>query len=219
MTPALLRDKDIPEADGQAVTIRLCTRLTDGRDDAAPVRVLPRHGGLDQGRIGDGERNLCRIFRAGCAGHPNLDQCGRAFAIADDLKRQIAHHALQRGFKGFGDRTRRLHLGRGRLARCGDQQRVRGRGVAVDGDGVECFIHIARHHLLQVRGADLGIREDVDQHRCHVGRDHARSFGNARDADLTAFALHRGRRALGECVGRHHGLRRHFDGVFAQIGH
>jgi hypothetical protein len=65
---------------------------------------------------------------------------------------------------------------------------------------------------------DLRIGEDVDQHRRHVGRDHARALGDAGDLDHPAFALHGCCGTFREGVGGHDRLGGHFNRVFRQRG-
>ena len=70
-----------------------------------------------------------------------------------------------------------------------------------------------------IGGTDGRVGEDVDQHRGHVGGDHARAFGDACDMDRAAVTLDRRRSALGEGVGGHHRLSGHVDAVFAEASH
>ena len=129
---------------------------------------------------------------------------------------EVAHDGVQGGLKRFGDRA--FDLGGGALARGAEQQRVGGGGVAIDGDGVEGGIDVARQHALQGGGGDFGVGEDIDQHGGHIGGDHAGAFGDACDVDRAAVALHGGGGPFGEGVGGHHRVGGHFDGIFAQGG-
>ena len=125
---------------------------------------------------------------------------------------KIHHHPAQARVEGpcggrtqIGDRCGLALPGRGK------DQRVRGGGVAVDGDRVERLIDIARQHFLKRGRGDLRVGEDIDQHRRHIGRDHARTLGDPCDTDGTAVALDLGHRALGEGIGRHDRAGRHLD--------
>ena len=142
-------------------------------------------------------------------GHLHLDELGRALAVLDHLLRQIQHHHMQCRREiagGLGPHIlQRRGLG---LARRRQDQRVRGRGVAVHRDRVERLIHLLRQHLLQVRGRNFRISEDIDEHRGHIRRDHARTLGNPGDMDQPAIALHHCTRTLGEGVGGHDGAGR-----------
>jgi hypothetical protein len=58
-------DGDAAEADREPVAVRRFARLADRHDDAAPVGVLARDGGLDQRRVGDGQADAARAFVRG----------------------------------------------------------------------------------------------------------------------------------------------------------
>src|ERR1700752_2441969 len=53
----LLGDGHAADADAQAVSVGLLAGLADGHDDASPVGIAAGDRGLDQRRIGDGERD------------------------------------------------------------------------------------------------------------------------------------------------------------------
>ena len=81
----------------------------------------------------------------GGAGHADFDEFGRAFAVADDLMGEVAHHPGQRGL----ERLQRRGPSTAAAVECaggGDQQRVGGGGVAVHRDGVEGRADMARDH-------------------------------------------------------------------------
>ena len=151
---------------------------------------------------------------AGGPGHAHLHQFGRALTVTDHLQGKIVHDAVQRRLKSFGDGA--LHLGRGGLAGGGEEERVGGGRVTVDGDRVEGGIDVARQHLLQRGGGYFCVSEQVDQHRRHIRRDHAGAFGDARDVDHPTIALHDGLRTFGEGVGGHHRVGGHFNRIVAQ---
>jgi hypothetical protein len=85
------------------------------------------------------------------------------------------------------------------------EQRVAGGGVAVDGDAVERALGRGAQHRLQNCGGQIGVGEHEGQHGRHVGRDHARAFGDADQRDVGSADLRLGVRAFGEGVGGHDG--------------
>ena len=64
------------------------------------------------------------------------------------------------------------------------QQRVAGRGVAVDGYRVEGLCRCRRQQALQHAGGDRRVGRDEGQHGRHVRRDHAGALGDAVDGHL-----------------------------------
>jgi hypothetical protein len=139
----------------QPVAVGGLAGLADRHDDAAPIGVLAGDRGLHQRRIGDRHRDAARrSFRHRALDH-DLDQLARAFAVARHLFGEIGEH----GVEGLAERTsgadRGARLMRGAPWRRGaggeSQQRVGGRGVAVDGDGVE------------------GVDDALAQQRCSAG--------------------------------------------------
>ena len=115
--------------------------LADRHDDAAPIGVLAGDRGLHQRRIGDRHRDSPRRFLRRRALDDDLDQLARAFAVARHLLGEIGEH----GVKAFAERLQARIGGAaifgapcvGRRAGRKSEQRIGGRGVAVDGDGVE----------------------------------------------------------------------------------
>ena len=83
------------------------------------------------------------------------------------------------------------------------KQRVRGRGVAVDGDGVERVDDALAQQRLQRRRRDRRVGEDEGQHRRHVGRDHAGALGEAVDGHVRAAEPRLRGGELRKRVGRH----------------
>ena len=68
------------------------------------------------------------------------------------------------------------------------------------------------------RAADRGVGEDIDQHRRHIGRDHARSLGDAGDLDGRRRRTSTvGGGPLGKGVGRHDGAGCGFDAVLGRV--
>ncbi len=116
----------------------------------------------------------------------DLDELGRAFAVAHDLQARsrstpssAARNSASRRSVGACDRG----APRRRCAGREQQQRVGGRGVAVDGDGVEGVATPREMQRLQHGAGNRRVGEDEGQHRRHVRRDHARALGDAVDGD------------------------------------
>ena len=211
-------DADVAEIDVELVALGLLAGLADRHHDAAPVGVLARAGGLDQRRIGDRERDPLGRLARGRALDADLDELARALAVADDLMGEIEQQLVERALEGGEARIGGVgDLGRAALSRGAgreQQQRVGGRGVAVDGDAVERALHRLRQQRLQRRRGDRRVGEDERQHRRHVGRDHAGALGDAVDDDLGLADLDALRRDLRERVGRHDRAR----GVHQRVG-
>ena len=193
--------------------------LADRHDDAAPVGVLARDGGLDQRAFGDRLGDPARRGRAGGAGDVDLDEFARALAVAHQLRGEVVHDLFQLG----------LEVGQPPVARARDARRTRsaggeqkagvvGRGVAVHGHRIEGGARIERQQALQHAGRQGGVGDDEGQHGRHVRRDHARPLGDPVDAHLNAVDLGGFRRALGEGVGGHDGRGGVGPGVGAQVG-
>ena len=83
------------------------------------------------------------------------------------------------------------------------QQRVRRRGVAVDGDRVERILDAALEQRLQHGRRQRRVGEHERQHGGHVGHDHAGALGHAVDGDLGLAELDGRGRDLREGVGGH----------------
>ena len=149
----------------------------------------------------------------GGPGHTNFYEFRGPLTVAHHLLGEVQHHRFQ-------------SLGKSRVAsgidarRSGGTQKqaVRGRGVAVHGDAVEGAIRLRAQHRLQRRLFDLCVGEDIDQHRCHLGCDHAGPFGNPSNRDCFAVNLDLRRGPFREGVSSHDRPRRVLDGVAAETG-
>ena len=89
-----------------------------------------------------------------------------------------------------------------RSSRREEQQRVRGRRVAVDGDAIVGQVAQLRDQRLAHIRPKRGVGEQVVQRRRHVGLDHARALGDADDRNAAAVEIDDLARSLGERVGR-----------------
>ncbi len=115
---------------------KTCT--PDGGQDAAPVGIGRKERRLDQRRMGDGVGDRAGLLEIGGVFDLHGHQLGRALAVAHDGGRQLDTDGLDGALQcgEFGDapsRISRIAAGPGR----GQHAGVVGRGVAVDGDGVE----------------------------------------------------------------------------------
>ena len=195
------------EADGQTVAIDGFLGLANGHDDTAPVGVLARDGGLDQGAVGDRLGELAGRSGTGGAVHRDLDELGCPLTVADQLVGQIQHHPVERAGEGLQPPIPDPADARRARGAGGEQQAgVVGRGVPVDRHRVEGGAHMQAQHGPQHIGMDVRIGDDERQHGGHVGRDHARPLGDAGDADLEALDLGLGVRPFGEGVRGHDAL-------------
>ena len=82
---------------------------------------------------------------------------------------------------------------------------VRG-GVAVDSAHVEALIHCCGEHLLEIRGVSLGVGRHVDEHRRHIGVDHARALGHRADLHRAGGELQLIGALLADGIGGHDGV-------------
>ena len=125
-----------------------------------------------------------------------VDEFSRALAVPGDLLGEVAEEAFQRLAEFLEAAVARQRDGGGTaLGGAGrkEQERVRGRGVAVDGHAVEAFVGALLQQRLQDGGRDRRIGEDEGQHGRHVGSDHARALGEPVDG-------HRRRRRFWRCA-------------------
>ena len=105
--------------------------------DAAPVRVAAGPRGLDQFRLGHGQRRELRVLRAGRALDHDIDHAGDPLAVLDDHPRELAHDMGERLLEQVELRMIALEQVRAREAVGQDDDGVVGRGVAIDRNAVE----------------------------------------------------------------------------------
>ena len=111
--------------------------IADGAQDAAPVCVGSKHGGLGQGRADDAFRDGFGNVQRFRAGDLAFEQLCRALAVARDAAAEIDGHGIERLHERgeiralFGD----LRIARKAVGQ--DRHHVVRRRVAVDGDHVE----------------------------------------------------------------------------------
>ena len=105
------------------------------------------------GELAIAMRDACAAVVVFRAGDVDLDQLAGALAVAHHLQREIEQHRVQLLAEigealvgGLGD----SRVGAA-LAGREQQQRVAGRGVAIDRDGVEAGLHALGQQLLQHR--------------------------------------------------------------------
>ena len=104
------------------------------------------------------------------------------------------------------------------LAGCHDDERVVGRGVAIDRDPVKRHVGDFDGHLAQQRLGDAGIRGEIAKHRGHIGADHPSALADAGDCDLLARQARSLRMDLGQRVGRHDSVRGAHPVAGGQVG-
>ena len=134
----------------------------------------------------------------------DLDEVGRAFTVGSDAAGHIGadgkHEVGHRLLVFFG-----LDLNAGSAVGEQEDRVVRG-GVAVDGAHVEALIHSRGEHLLQVCGIRLGVGRHVDEHRRHIGVDHARALGHRADLHRAGGELQLIGALLADGIGGHDGV-------------
>ena len=134
----------------------------------------------------------------------DLDEVGRALAggsdaaghVGADGEHEIGHRLLV--FLGLD-----LNAG-GAVGK--QEDRVVGGGVAVDGAHIEALVDRRGEHLLQVGGIGLGVSRHVDEHRRHVGVDHARALGHRADLHRAGGELQLIGALLADGIGGHDGV-------------
>ena len=116
----------------------------------------------------------------------DFDELGRALAVAHDGLSQV----LAQEFQGLPEfRPLRVAPLNRRVAgqAVGENQHgVVGRSIAVDANAIEGAFDAAAQQLLQKTGFHRGIGGDEAQHGRHVGVNHTRTFGAAREGHRLA---------------------------------
>mmetsp|Transcript_22687 Transcript_22687/g.37293 ORF Transcript_22687/g.37293 Transcript_22687/m.37293 type:complete len:221 (+) Transcript_22687:584-1246(+) len=101
--PSLVRDQSVAKPDRQCVSIRWCAGLANRHHDPAPVGVLTRDRGFDEGGIGNGQGMGFRRGLVCCPGHPDLNKLRGPLAVAHHLVCKVTHDVAQGGFEtGIG---------------------------------------------------------------------------------------------------------------------
>ena len=157
--------------------------VTNGVNNASPVRIVAVPGALDQLRIGNSLRDLLGVRFGSGVDDLERDELGNAFAIADDGFGELVHNKAESVFENltlFASASNCFVAG-GTVGE--DQDGVVGAGVAIDGDAIEGMLEGAFEGSFQTGFGDVGISGDVTKHGRHIGIDHARSFGTSADAD------------------------------------
>ena len=180
--------------------IKLHTRASRSRKDAAPVRIAAGESCFYQRRSRDGLRDALRCCFRLRAAHFDFDDTLRAFAIGDDLQRKRAanffqrrsEHAMRRGAR-FDRRCAGFAVGE-------DHQRVIRRRVAIDADGVEREARNVTQRFLQERRSNRCIRGHKREHRRHVRMDHPRAFGAAHEMNSLPGHLEGSRGGFRTCI-------------------
>ena len=180
-------------------------RVAHRAQDAPPVGVLAVEGGLDERGGGDGGGDGAGGFE-GCAVHDaDADEFCGALAVADDQVGEVLGEAREDGLHGAavgGGGRGDGGAGRGAVGEDGDG--VVGAGIAVDGDGVEGVGDGVGEEGGEGGGGDGGVGAEDAEEGGHVGVDHARAFGHAREVVGRAWGGGEGEGAgeeFGEGVG------------------
>ncbi len=117
------------------------------------------------------------------------------------------HQAVQglgEGCKhGVGSVTDLANTAFGSLSRCEEQNRVARRGIAVDGDAIECPISRGREKSLQHRLRNRSIGEHEAEHGRHIRSDHAGTLAEPGERHLARLHGYAPYRELGIGVRRH----------------
>lgn len=187
----------------------LHARVPRRAQDAPPVCVLAVQGRLDERRARDRVADLFGLVVGAGVCDADSDELGCAFAVADDEFGEgdgEGGEGCAEGFEGGGVRGGDLGTAGGAVGEDGDG--VVGRGVAVDGDAVEGLGYGGGEGGLQKWRGHGRVGADDAEEGGHVGVDHARAFGHAREV---VFLLAAGQGEglgdeLGEGVGRADGF-------------
>ena len=149
--------------------------FSDGLHEPADVGIVARDGAFEERGVDDGFADRARQLRRRRCAHRDADHVAHALAVAHDIFGEIAAHLRERGFEGD-------EIGAGDATRGNERDGVGGARVAIDADGVETRLDGALESGAQFRAGHVQIGQHVNQHRGHVGLDHARAFGDADDA-------------------------------------
>ena len=117
--------------------------------------------------------NRTRGVNVRCAGDNTFQQLGRALAVAGQLTAEMFRHGGQNGDKGLVVLAVNFRCGVARQAVGKEQDGIVGGGVAVHRNLVEGCRHHAGERRLKNRRFHCGVRRDKEQHRGHVGVNHA----------------------------------------------
>ena len=125
----------------------------------------------------------------------DLDKLARAFGVANDCLRQLNKHLPQRIYEQVAG-------GCCNAAGTGSDQQagVVGRGVSVNGYGIETVIHHFPQQVIDCSRIDHGVGCDISQHGCHVRLYHAGPFGHAGDGDRLTLDLNPAADSLGQGI-------------------
>ena len=153
-------------------------RVADRGEDAPEVWIGGEEGGFHEGRMRDRVGDAATF--GGIAATLDLegDELRRALAVSYDGLRQVARDVTDRHLELQEVATAR---GRGPEPRRREDQRVVGRGIAVDRHAVEGALDDALEQALQCAPWYLRVRRHEAEHRCHVGPDHAGALGDTSD--------------------------------------
>ena len=131
---------------------------------------------------------FCLRLITGIFNH-DADEFGRAFAIAHDELREFLCHfgeCLSK-LRVFRLIRRNMHFAR---TTGHDDERVIGRGVAINRNAVERLIGHLTHERIQVFLSNAHISRNKSKHGRHIGFNHASTFGNACESDGLPFNLY-----------------------------
>ncbi len=176
--PALFGDKDGAEA---MVSL---SRSACAPDLPMAATMRPSSGPARRRRFSRAaswrwRRRRGRRLHRGRTGDADLKEFGGAFAIADDLKREVAHTPASAVSKALATVPFTSAAGDWPVAAMRSVSEVE--VSLVDRDGVEGGAEVAVDHLLERGLRDLRVGEDVDEHGGHVRRYHAEPLGDAGD--------------------------------------
>ena len=137
--------------------------------------------------MGDRVGHLPALGDARAAFDAHGDELGRALAVAHDRLREPARDLDDRVAQraAFGRCRDRVIGALPARWRRDQDERIVGRGVAVDRDAVERLVGRLAHEALQQRRIDDGIGGDEAEHRRHVRMDHAGALADAGDGDAS----------------------------------
>ena len=177
--------------------------FTHRHDDPAPISVFPRNGSLHERRIGNGEGGFSCFCIGRRPAYIDRYELAGAFAIAHYLGCKISEQFLEYAAESleFG---RGCRLGAAVCCPAGRRQQngVAGRSITVNGNAVKRSANSLFEQCPQHGCGQLRIGKYECQHRRHIRRNHARSFGNATKTDFGITNPRAPHRPLRISVGR-----------------
>ena len=173
-THAVTRHRIAADINADCIRWNANAQFANRHDNPAPIGIFASDGGFDQRRIGNGKTDLTGNCIGPGTRNINGDKLGCAFAIAHNLDGKIAHDRGQ----GSAEisQCRIIDIGNQPVAShaaCHQENTIIGRGVAINGNGIEAVVIGGAKTIRQNVCWHGRIGADIAKHGCHIWRNHA----------------------------------------------